>query len=419
MGKLLNAVAFRIVVVFIVFDGIRSNLLATGVLSLIREGVLLYLVSQVILIEGFKKLKVGYSIILFLSYHSVVSLFSLFNEGPVEIGFIIKPFEFVAAIYVFYFYEKLTGKKLYFLIKYIINTSVVFCVINSLLYFIPLPIWNREIFWWGRISCGYPTMDVVTLSYSLTLLLYYPFLNYRKLIKICYTFIIVIEILLNASGTGLLLVCMVLSSLFFVKKWNMSNVVVTVFLFLLGVLMIALFANKFPKEYEIGRELIENKTAIILGNEVTNNTLEIRKQQYQSVEKRQNLLTKVTGMGINYLVMDLKKIKPTQKNYHIENQYGILLIGYGFVGMFLYLLIMLEYLFLIIQIHVSYKVKMAFGLCIMIWAANSGTLITMMLFSNSIYLALILSVIYKFYFYMRQVTAFENNRFLKLFITKI
>lgn len=64
----------------------------------------------------------------------------------------------------------------------------------------------------------------------------------------------------------------------------------------------------------------------MLGNEVEFSTLEIREEQYKQAQKRQNVLTVITGLGLNYMSLDAQKRNKDNRVIFIENQYRMLLI---------------------------------------------------------------------------------------------
>lgn len=402
-----NYLAFFVIIVFIFFDGIRSNIVYNEYFSMIREGSLLYLILMTSLSCNIKKRLIGYSVILFISYHLLVSFFSFLLEGRVEIGFIVKPIEFVCAIYMFYYYEELTLRRRHRLYKQVIYVAIVFSIINTLLYFIPLPIWNRQEFWWGRISCGYPTMDVVSLCYALVLLLYKPNLIKKTWKKLTFSLIIIIEILLNFSGTGIALLPLCLLPLIITTKVTIRNMVLLTLSILIFVGAFFFVQKRFPDELKAGMALIENKLAIMGGDDnVMNNTLKLRKQQFASVENRHDDVTRIVGLGLNNLTMDLDRIGKDHYAYSIENQYDTILMGYGYVGFALYLLMMVEYLLLIVYLPViSFIHKCMLILFIAIWAANSYTIITLMIFPNMAFLALNLSGIFRL---NKQLVIYKN-----------
>lgn len=391
---IINYWAYIIVVFFVFFDGIRSNLLFREYFSVFRELSLFYLIFQ-ICIQKKNKIILGYGVVAFISYHTIVSLFSLLNDFHVELGFIIKPFEFVLTILVFYYYEKLTGRRFLQLLYFIIHTSVFFCMINTSLYFIRIPIWSKDVFWWGRISCGYPTMDVVTLGYTLIILLYNPFFYIKKWKKLLFSFILIAEILLNFSGTGIVVLTILILPMIFLKKWNLRNIGIVLALCVIFVGAISVFTKMFPVESELGYELLENKVSILRGEDVATNTLETRDQQLNSAKKNHDEISRIVGLGFNDMTMDLHRLRADRSLYSIENQYGMLFMGYGIIGIVLYLLMMIESSIIAFRLCVPVKMKVMFVLSIFVWAANSYTLMTLMMFSNSVFLALILALLYK------------------------
>ena len=183
----LNYRLFQLIAIFIFFDGIRSNLIGGNILTLFREGSIFYLFGYAVFKQkcSFKKI-IPTSILCYFFYHTIVSLVSISFQTNITISFIIKPYEFLIAIYLFSHFQKLTHQTYDKYILFIIKTGIVFTILNTLLYFIYIPIWINYQIWWGRISCGYPTMDVITLAYTLLFLFYYPKLKLGSITRIIY-----------------------------------------------------------------------------------------------------------------------------------------------------------------------------------------------------------------------------------------
>ena len=268
-----------------------------------------------------------------------------------------------------------------------------------LLYFANLQIWVRDVLWWGRISCGYPTMDVVSLGYALTILLYYPNLHYSTKTQVFYILIILLGIILNFSGTGFVILTVIFffSILSFKRNKNRKPLLISFIIsFSLFLSVFSFVVTLFPEEYESGKFLIENKWETLKGDEVSSgdNTIEIREEQYAAVEKRHNMLTRISGLGIVHMTMDRdwNILEKDKMAYSIENQYSMLLMGYGIIGLFLYLFIFID-LFMLILKKLKKNVMLFFmyTICIIIALCNSYTLILLMLYSNFAFLALIFS----------------------------
>lgn len=396
-----NMAAFYIVVIFLFFDGIRSNVIYREYLTLIREAALFFLIYRVINLQP-HKINLPYSLRFFILDYTFVAIFSFLQlgDGPISTNFIVKPYEFVATIYVFYNFEKLTNRTYTKLVKYILYTSIVFCVVDVMLYFIPLPIWNRESFWWGRVSCGYPTMDVVTLSYTLILLIYYPYSTITGFAKIVSIVINIVCLILNFSGTGMVLLVIIISVslLLNIKNQNKKIIWVVLGLFVTGASSsLVYFRSNFGEAYENGTMLIQNKYDIIMGNNMSkyaHNTIELRETRFEHVKQRQNtLMQSYVGMGLNNMSMDRETLRRNPKAYSMENQYLNLILSNGYIGLCLYIFIMMELLYITVKMKIGFNLKVMLLLSLIIWALNSYTLLTLMLFSNSVYLAFYIAAI--------------------------
>ena len=149
---LINYRLFQLIAIFIFFDGIRSNLIGGSILTLFREGALFYLFAYSVFKQkcGFKGI-IPKSILYFFFYHTIVCLFSISLQTNITMSFIMKPYEFLIAIYLFSHFQKLTNQTYDKYILFIIKTGIVFTILNTLLYFIYIPVWVNYQKWWGRI----------------------------------------------------------------------------------------------------------------------------------------------------------------------------------------------------------------------------------------------------------------------------
>ena len=395
----LNNWAFLIVVVFFFFDSIRSNLIGGNIISLFREFVVFYLILYTL--KKYSKASQGVirpSLRCFIAYHIIISLYSLIAEGPVQWSFVIKPLEFCGILYVFYYYEKLTGKNYSNLIRIIVNTSVIFSIVNVVLYFIPLPIWNRDEFWWGRISCGYPTLDVISQAYAIILLLYYPTLNYSTVKSVFYLMILSAGIMLNFSGTGtvilfLIMVVSIIPGVLYKRRLKFLSIYIIVVISSFSIIVTYISTN-FPNEYQMGIVLLEEKYGNLTGQETgTGNTLETRKEQMEKVSSHnKNIISILFGQGLNYATNDDIVMQKYSKAYMIENQFSLIQVCYGYWGLLLFLYIIFD-----MSIYTFYKIgdkqyKIMILLAILVFIANSYVLLPFILFPNMIGLALFTSL---------------------------
>lgn len=393
----LNYRVFQLIAIFIFFDGIRSNLIGGNILTLLREGSIFYLFGYAIFRQkkNFKK-SIPTSIWYFFFYHTIICLFSISLQTNISLSFIIKPYEFLIAIYLFCNFPKLTHQTYEKYILFLIKTGVIFVILNTVLYFIYIPIWKSHQMWWGRISCGYPTMDVITLAYTLLILLYYPNLKLKSITRIIFIIIILIGCILQFTGTGIVILGIILpfTLLYYIfspKKQLLKREVLFTFsiLLLIAGSTISFIKLQFPQEYAQGEYLIFNKIDILTGNVDTNdaNTLATREEQFKKIEKKQNyLFEKIFGIGLGNATNDTDKLASIKSSFMIEDQYSLAQVCYGYIGLIFYLFIPLGFMFnILLRKKLTMNIRCLFMGAIIIFLANSKTLIPLVLFPNYIY----------------------------------
>lgn len=324
------------------------------------------------------------------------------SESIFGITYLYKNIQFFLLIYVFSKYEYVTGCSFEFLLRRFINYCLVFVIINLIAYFIYIPIFEKFRPWWGRISHGYPTMDVITLTYAL-FIYYFLFLKIEKkfFINLLKLLLLLIGIVMQFTGTGI--VCLVLFFMFVfmsvVFKPNILRVEKSdkIFLtFVLSGLILGWWLNNYmqknhPVIYKNGLTLIEMKIANLAGKKTEINTLDIRDKQFQKAKENylNNDIKTVFGISTGFLSMTER-----EKYVYIENQYNANQMSYGIVGNSLYMF-MLFYSAMTFLVVRKKDLKML-GIAInLILAINSYTLVPLYLFSNMAGYALLYSYIYK------------------------
>lgn len=395
----LNYRLFQLIAIFIFFDGIRSNLISGNILTLFREGSIFYLLGYAVFKQkcSFKKI-IPISVLCYFLYHTIVSIISVSLQTNITISFIIKPYELLIAIYLFSHFQKLTNQTYEKYILFLVKTGVVFVVLNTVFYFIYIPIWKNYQMWWGRISCGYPTMDVITLSYTLLILLYYPNIKLKSITRIIFIIIILIGSILQFTGTGIVILGVILpfTLLYYIfspNKQLLKREVLFTFSILLLIVgsTISFIKLHFPQEYAQGESLIFNKIDILTGNVDANdtNTLAIREEQFNKIKKRQNFLfEKIFGIGLGDATNDPEKLKNIKSSFMIEDQYNFTQVCYGYVGLILYILIPFCFIInIVLKKKLSLNTKFFFSGATLIFLSNSKTLILLTLFPNYMYFA--------------------------------
>lgn len=393
---------FQILGCFIFFDGVRSNLIGGNILTILREATVFCLLGYTLFIKRYSlKDAITFDMALFFIYHAIVSLLSIGYQSNITASFVVKPFEFVIGVYLFYYFDQLTQRSYEEYLTYLVKVAIVFVVFNTIMYFYYVPIWEKWHPWWGRISCGYPTMDTISLAYILLVLIFYP-LDISPKKQTIMTVIVIIGLIIQFTGTGIV----VLSAIFLLytifcflpttNKKHKKNLIIGCFvLTLLGGSFLSYIQEKFPDEYKNGEALILNKFAILTNsNDNTDaNTMEIRELQYKKIEKRiDSEFQELIGVGLGNATNDSFRLKKIAGSYMIEDQYSLIKICYGYIGYFLYLLIPLSLGIKVLRSDMPIKMRFLFvGSCI-VFLANSKTLVTLVLFPNFMFFPLFISI---------------------------
>lgn len=133
---------------------------------------------------------------------------------------------------------------------------------------------------------------------------------------------------------------------------------------------------------------MQNKIDILLGNEVETNTMEIRQEQFTSKLRGMFPLEKAVGRSLINVTNDGEILSINRKTYMIEDQYSLCQICYGLIGLFLFILMVISVFFYFYSISIDFNSKVLLCLSIIVFIVNSKTLISLVLFPNSMFFAL-------------------------------
>ena len=186
---------YKILVIYVFFNEILTKSIFEGLTSL-KYLIFCYLVFYLInkrnkvkfslFSKGFK------SLYLYILLIVIITLPSFLSVGLAGLGSLKNLLFLPLSIYLFTFYERITGKSFQSLITFIVKVAVAHVIINTFLYFVEIPIWKSFHPYWGRISQGYPTIDVVVLSFSLAICLMYSRLELKSATRVLFSFILVV-----------------------------------------------------------------------------------------------------------------------------------------------------------------------------------------------------------------------------------
>ncbi|WP_155810577.1 hypothetical protein [Persephonella sp. KM09-Lau-8] len=359
---------FKIIVFFMVFDGIRDALVISSYISPIKDLSVFLLFFYALIKFKFKtNLKKNlYSISLLIFSTSIPTyIFYLFWSNDTgryissEYSIYARYLMFPILIYLFLNYEKLTGTNIINLVNYFLKLVVLFVIITPILYFMEPSFLKEDFKQWGRLGVGYPTMDAQVLLFALSLLLFLRKLDFKNMILI---WIVTVGILMQNTGTGYVTLILLLA--YWLYKTNNRNRLILIVNF--GVTIGVFFSVFILINYEIFSiffTLMQNKLySIFTGSQDISQ--QIREEQFIQLKNHvSNIFEYLYGIGFKI---------------YVENQYYFMFIGLGYVGLLyfcIFLFVNFVYGFLIRK-----KDSSILLISTTIFALTSYTLVSLYLF---------------------------------------
>lgn len=290
---------------------------------------------------------------LFSIYVSIISLPQIL-ENPHLGGFvfIFKILSFFLLLYLLASFETLTNRPYEKYIRYLLKLGVIYAFFNTIFYFVPLPIWDENTSRLlyastvGRITCGYAPTDSVIISFLLILVLYNDF-GFKYKTRIFITVVYIIEILIMASGTGVITLVTVICLYWLFCLKASKKLFVVLLSVVLPFCLYKTVSRILMQEPELvgTMELIEHRINSLLSpSKVSDyNTLEIREDEYKAAKKFvDNNLQVLFGIGFGRYTNKMEYVN-FNKTVFIENQFDSLIISYGFIGLGLYILLFIKW----------------------------------------------------------------------------
>jgi hypothetical protein len=400
----INYFLFKILIISAFYGGMHRGLLWDGYLVLIRNVVIGVLFCSIVSGRVVKKPAEIFSsdIVLFYIYHFIVGIcsFPFFLSISSFLSFLkisLLPF----SVYLFYCFFELTNISFKRLLKFFIKVGVSFVILNTAFYFIELPIWkeNRAL-WYGRISVGYPTMDVVSLSYALITLLFFNGLKISNNRRILYACLIFAGMLLQFSGTGIFLLSVtMLASLFLIFFKSTTSLRINTIKFLLVIPILIFLGYSTLNEYdpillETSISVAENRTSILLGEDPQMNSMKARKNEYKRALRYQDSdIKEIFGIGFGRVTFNTEFAQNPEYVF-IEDQYLFNKRVYGYIGHILFIIfILLTFWKAISMKNISLSTKLFCCLCVIAFAAGSKTGVSLYEFPFTIIFALFYAIL--------------------------
>lgn len=403
-------VLFFIIILFIVFDGIRSNIIYNQYFSPLKEFCILLLFFEARSIRNDKKRKLPITLIILTSYIVLMMFVSLMDISYVpktQIVLVGYKFTQIALLtYSFYYFEELTNYTYKKAFRLLIACCCIYTIINILSLLINIPIWKDNDMWFGRLSRGYPTTDTAVLIFALASLLFLK-LGYNVKQTFVIALLLIISILMQNTGSGLILLPITLgiyvgknifkSRIFF----SLKTYIVIALMIILGVFVINKFKERNPLLFENMSLVLQSKIDnFIYGRESTSdfkeNSIDARQNQYNNAKSYMySDLDKIIGLGTSRYTLDLNILQQNKGTFTIENMFFTIIICYGIFGFTLYVLMFLESIIMIFRIKESLDNKIFYFVGIVIFAVSSNALTSLYFVQTFGIMSITLALVYK------------------------
>ncbi|GJM62000.1 hypothetical protein PEDI_25520 [Persicobacter diffluens] len=379
-----------------VFDGVRSRLVFGAILSPLRDIAWVALLGICLINNRFRVSSRAFNIGIWLFFGYLALFSSVSVVGAIFNSFFgltifLKYFQFPIFLLLFLNYEHLTNFPYEKLIRITVRLMVLFVYVNIIFFTVDFHIFDRFRPWYGRISHGYPTMDCITLCYGLILYLFSNVKNDSKMkfIFVFFTFLLGIGMQVTGTGSVALLfillgvfILFILDKHFFLENKRKSMVLVLLFFLCCFWGGIMVLKQTSPLLFEKIQNVAISKIQILTGEgaSTVNNTVDIRKEQYELAKRRfvKNEIEATFGVGTGRFLLSTTR----SDRIFIENQFDANLIAFGFVGEAFFLFMIFCMFLEAFQLRL-WRYRMYMLLITLVFAFNSYTLISLYLFSNA------------------------------------
>lgn len=385
---------YKIIIIFMVFDGVRDALVISSYISPIKELSVLLLFSINIFRSRFH-LHV-YNNFYFkniLIFSSTIFIYAIYTIHSVDTGNMLtlpyimyyKYVQFFILCYLFLNFQRFTNKNIIVLIDFFIKLLIISVILTPFLYFLEPSFLKSGFKQWGRIGVGYPTMDGQVLVFGLSLILLIK--NYSLLKGSIIISLLILGILMQNTGTAYVTTtAIILYYLFFTQKNNLKSIYFVGFILLFLIMLILYEYSDLLKNFLwLFTEKIDS---IISGKQSVSE--QIRAEQFLNLKKNiSSMYELLFGLGFKI---------------YVENQYSFMIVGFGYVGLLFFALFLsnnLLYGFIIRKRDYSILFTVT-----IIFSLTSYTLVSLYLFPTEALFAFGIGISY--HYYKRKKIAINN-----------
>ena len=390
---------YRILVIYIVFDGLRDNLIISPYITYFKESFTLLLFFYIFFIKKIFLLDKKFIFYIFFFFFLFLLIFFPFSILSLSINYrylsspiimYYKLIQFFLLVYIFSVYEIVTKDKYENILKFFIKLLIIFVIITPIIYFTDPFFMVKDFKQWGRINIGYPTMDSENLVLGILLMLFVFEEKFFKALIIMLILILGIFMQLTATGfatLGFILIYYIFS--FSKYKVNQKSIV---FIGILAFIIISFIIYRYGDLLRDQLYLLQIKVNALL-NPANSKSLSLRAQEFSD--------------QIRYLNDPFSNLFGIGFKIYLENQYDWFRIGtglIGFIGFIMFLSSLTIYGYIIRK-----KDRNILFLSSVIFAMSSYSLITLYLFPTEASFAMMIG--YSIHLQRRNKIAKINNRF--------
>lgn len=385
--KKYRLVLFFLITFFCVFDGMRSNIVLNQIISPLKElSIVLCFIECLKLKKIQMKYVLGIPLFSLFLYHILISVVSLLQGDSLNLAnTILMSFKFSLIYFTcvaFYHFEELTGKPYSRVLTWVVWVGLFYTFLNIISVFVNLPIWIKNDIWFGRFSKGYPTSDTISLSLMFLIVLFNA-LHFKTKKRICFILLSVVSIMMQNTGSGLILLPFIVLVYIIGECYTrkVKNVMVFAFSLLIAVAIVGKFLTSMNQSVA---QKVEDATLVfqakidnfIKGEETDNfNSIEARKDAERDAMKFVHTdWEKLCGIGLGHFTMDEKLMN--SRAFSIENMTSNIKVIYGYIGIILYWLSILSFLFFIGKWKTDILTRLFYGCGIAIFVVGSQALVS-------------------------------------------
>ncbi|MBP2200322.1 hypothetical protein [Pantoea cypripedii] len=390
----LHRCIFFFLVFFIVFDGMRSNLIISDLVSPFRElGLNLFILLCLPLLKTVKKQDIKLALpFLLVSAFAIINIpVTLFNHiedfkvGALQIyankySSVYKHILFSIIFLSFLTYARnnisITEKG----IQLVITLAAIYSVITIPIYLFGFPLFKPDFRDWGRMGVGYPTMDGQMICFAIFCLIFV--VKQKNLITFNIKMAcLLLGIVAQNTGTAMVTMALILILSVFRKPLKTTSYIAIIGPFLLLIAMEQYLTN--PTFFTDMVYIATNKINALIHPEMANqanlDTLQMREIQYDQLNKIMSSDPMLSLFGVG-------------GQAYMENEFRLarsafgLFSGFFFAASFIW---MATYVFLNRN-----KNRVLLCALLVIWAFTSYTLASLQLFSTSFLFCLVFSHVY-------------------------